>query len=1487
MSITGLAIKRPSLFIVFFLVLGLLGILSYTKLKYELLPTLATPTITIITAYPGASPIDVETSVTKKMEDALAVVSNSKKVYSSSSANLSVVSIEFTDNTNPDVAIQDVQRALNNVISQFPSGVKTPVLEKFNVNDLPVLKLACVSNLPLDQLYKIIKDNIKPQIAQLQGVGKITLMGNGDVEWKIFINQSQLVSHGITISDVSTAIQNANVSLPIGSIKDKDKQIELNLDGQLKDADMIKNIQVKSYSDGSALYLKDVANVQKGQTEEEIASRFDQQTAVAILISKQSGGNAVQVAQEVREKLTELESQYSDIHLKFNIASDSSEFTLQSSHQVFEDLGIAILLVALVMLLFLHSLRNALIIMVSIPVSLFTTIIIMYLLGYTLNLMTLLAISLVIGVLVDDSIVVLENIYHHLEMGEDKRAAALNGREEIGFSALSITMVDVVVFLPMALVPGLVGSLIKEFSLVIVTSTLSSLMVSFTLTPMIASRFAKLEILNPKKIFGKISQVFEKIIAEIISYYKWVLRWALNHKIIVGLAAFIILLSALMLVFNGTVGTEFLPQADKGELAMFVKLEPGIKLSETKDKVLKIENKLKKLPTVASLFSNIGYQNDGISERTQPNLATINIQLVELSKRKDSTLAAISRELRNEAMTIDGVDARVTPIGLFGANASPIQLVITNANREIVLDNANTILQAISTIPGIVNPRLSVDRGNPDFSIHLDRTNLQHYGLMPTTIAAILHQDVYGDDDIKLNINGSEEKLRVQLAPNERTNGNQLMNIAIPAQPNQAFTLSQLATVKMTSTAATLERRDKQPSITILADVSGRPVGDVGTDIHASIAKINIPAQTRIRYEGDLEQQGDSFSNLGFALLISLVLIYLIMVVLYNDWSDPFVILFSIPLAISGALLALALTAKSINIFSIFGLIMMMGLVAKNGILLVDKANHILLDKIKTKESIISALIEAGSTRFRPIFMTTIAMVIGMIPLALGKSASSAFSSGLAWVLIGGLSSSMLLTLVVVPVVYYLINRVKEKRNQGVNNSSKTWMPATILAIGLWGFFPNSQAQTITSLSVSQAVDLGLKQNEKIKFGLLEIEKYGAGFKEALSYRYPQVNMDMSYYRNVKPSVFFLPTFGINSQQQITYDVSNYQAIPASSANAYMGNVNLQIPIFNTTISGNIKSAAINQELSRSQLKMKQWDLADLIRKTYYNALMLDANLNLSQANLNRATQNLNDCRSLEKKGNALASDTLNAWSNCELMKINVEKATLLQKQNMNNLKQLLGLDDDTLYLTDSLFDIKFDHDNFNADTLEDFYRHRPDFELNAIKKKAALQNIENSKSLGRPSLSFVSQYTIQSQSDNFNFSKYKFPNSFFVGLQLTVPLFNGFHTQSNVMKNKIELKQNDLERTDMEKQARVQMKNELLEMQNAQNEITHCNNIVTSKKEILELIKQRWMKGFAKYNDVADAELEIIKAQNTWLQSKYEWINAVNSLKKDAGYIY
>lgn len=1022
MSVTEIAVKRPLLILTVFIVLILFGALSYSELSYNLLPKFEANVISVATTYPGASADEVETNVTKRVEDALSSLEGLDRMTSTSQESASIIVIQLKNGVNTTLAQQDAQRKVEQILNDLPDEAERPIINKFSTDEIPVLRMGITASLPPTALYDLIDDNIKPQLANVSGVGQVSLIGGSEREIQVNVSQNKLRAYGVSITQVSQAIASANTSYPAGSVETRDQQFSIRFDASVETMARLRNLIVARKTNGSEVQLKDVAEVVDATVKPTAINHINAQPSIGMQIQKQSDANAVSVSQLTREKITALEKQYSNIKLKFNIANDQSVYTLASADAVVFDMMLAIVIVSIVMLLFLHSFRSAMFVLVALPSSMIPTFALMYIMGFSLNLMTLMALSLVVGILVDDSIVVLENINRHLEMGKDKRKAALEGRSEIGFTALAITLVDVVVFVPLAMTGGLIGNILREFALVVVFSTLMSLLVSFTLTPLLASRFGKIEVLKKDTLWGRLNLGFENIITRITDWYGNVLTSALSHKRWVFLAVILLLVGSIALVPAGFIGAAFMPQADQGEMAINVELAPTASIYQTNAVAQRAEAIIMKHPEVTNVFSNVGYTSSGIATSSNANVADINVKIIDKKERTIST-DDFGQMLKKEVGQIPGVKVTVSPVGLVGNSQAPIQIAVKGTDLKDIRQTAETVMNVVKSIPGTQDVKYSVKDPKPEVSVSLDREKMAQLGINAAEVGMALQNAFRGNDQSKFKQNGNEYDILVSLDLFDRTSASDISRLTFVNNQGRTFELSQFATVQEQVGESVLERVDRLSSVTVNAQVVGRPVGTVGADIQTKMAQQKLPSGVSIQYLGQLQQQSDAFGSLGLALMIAIVLVYFIMVALYESIIYPFVVLFSIPVALVGALLALALTMESLTVFSIVGMIMLLGLVAKNAILIVDFTNQL---KAEGKD-VVEALIEAGKERLRPILMTTLAMILGMMPIALASGAGAETKNGMAWVIIGGLTSSMLLTLLVVPSTYLVIDRLKAR----------------------------------------------------------------------------------------------------------------------------------------------------------------------------------------------------------------------------------------------------------------------------------------------------------------------------------------------------------------------------------------------------------------------------------------------------------------------------
>lgn len=1022
-----LAINRPLLITVIFVTLILFGYISYRALNYNLLPKFDANVVTVITSYRGASAEEIENVVTRKIEDAVSSLEGVDRITSSSQEGASIVTITLKDGMDVNRALNDAQRKVNQILVTLPQGIDNPVVNKFSTDDFPVLRMSVTAKASPSELYDIIDNQVSPQLANVEGVGQVGLVGGNEREIKVNINREKLAAYNLTISQVTNVISSASLSSPAGNVQTSATEYSIKYDAKFNNSNQLRELVVAQYSNGSKVYVKDIAEVVDAQTKVTAINHFNGVPSLGVQILKQSDANAVEVSKLVKEKIAAIEKTHSNIDLKFAIAGDQSVYTLESAEAVIDDLFIAVVIVALVMLFFLHSGRSAMFVLVALPASMIPTFIFMNLLGMSLNLMTLMALSLVVGILVDDSIVILENIMRHMEMGKDRRTAAIDGRSEIGFTAIAITLVDVVVFVPLALSGGLIGNILREFALVVVCSTLMSLLVCFTVTPMLAAHFGKVQHLNPKTLWGKVNIWFENIITSLREGYTNILKWALGHKRWVLGGTLVLFFGSFGLVAGGFIGSAFISPSDRGELSIHIELAPQTSVYQTNLVSRQIEEILFKQPEVVNVFSNIGYSTTGVATSSNSNVADLNVTLKDRKERSIST-DEFGLRMKKLISTIPGVKTTITPIGITGGGNQPdVQIAIKANNREQVREAAAKIKDLVTKTPGTQYVKYSTADPKPQLEINLNREKMALLGINASEVGAAISTAFRGNDQTKFRSNGNEYDIMIQSDEFDKTDVNDVRKLRFKNSQGLSFELSQFADIKEDLGETALERMDRLSSININASVIGRSVGTVGTELTKGINALDLPSGVTWHYIGTLENQSKSFGSLLGALGLGILLVYLIMVALYENTIYPFVVLFALPLAMIGAFLALALTMNDLTIFAMIGLIMLMGLVAKNGILLVDFTNQ----RKAEGASLIEALIDAGRERFRPILMTTIAMIVGMMPLALSQSAGAEVKSGMAWVIIGGLTSSLLLTLLVVPTIYYIVDKLKERMGRG------------------------------------------------------------------------------------------------------------------------------------------------------------------------------------------------------------------------------------------------------------------------------------------------------------------------------------------------------------------------------------------------------------------------------------------------------------------------
>jgi hydrophobe/amphiphile efflux-1 (HAE1) family protein len=1030
MKIAEISIKRPSIIIVLFIILTLGGLFSYTQLGYELIPKFEVNVITIQTVYPGAAPSEVENSVTKKIEDAVSSLENVKKIESKSFESVSVVMITLNTGADVNYLLTDAQRKVNAVINDLPDDVETPSLNKFSLDDVPIMNLSVTSQLSEKDLYDLLDQKIQPVFARVNGVAKVDMIGGEEREIQVSIDPKKLEGYGLNILQVQQVITTANLDFPTGNIKTRGSQTTIRLSGKFTSINEMRNLPISTPS-GVMIRLKDIADVQDGIKDVEKIARIDQKNTILLQVFKQSDANAVAVSELVKTTIETVEKDFAEQDVKIVVANDTTDYTINSANNVMHDLMIAIALVAFIMLFFLHSLRDAFIAVVAIPLSLIATFIGLNLMGYTLNLMSLLGLSLVVGILVDDAIVVIENIHRHMQMGKNKARAAFDGAKEIGFTVTAITLVIVVVFLPIAVSSGLVSDILRQFCVTVVISTLLSLLVSFTVVPWLYSRMGKLSHISKYSFFGRILHGFESGLTAIIHWISGILEWALRNwknKLITLVVTVVLFASSLSLVGMGYIGSDFFPGNDKGEFYLQIEMNKDASIEQTNFMTQKAEDYLKQKTEIVRMITTVGQASDGMMTTSGTKYKSeIQIYLDKAHNKKESTKVYAAKLKREMEQVLVGAKIKTVDIGIMGAEQAPINLTVVASSQEDALEYANKTADLLRQIAGATEVKLTSEDGNPEINVKVNRDKMNLLGLDVATVGGTMQTAFSGNTDTKFRADDTEYDINIRYDEFGRGTIDDVKNLKFINAQGQTIKLEQFADVSYGSGPTLLERRDKSPAVSVQAQVVGKPAGTIAAEWEAEFNKLELKPGVSFIWGGNMENQQEGFGTLGYALLASIILVYLVMVALYDNFVTPFVVLFSIPLSFIGALLLLALSNETLNIFTILGIIMLIGLVAKNAIMLVDFANHRKAEGFSTYD----ALISANHARFRPILMTTVAMVIGMVPIALAQGDGADINRGLATVIIGGLISSLLLTLVIVPVVYSIFDSLGRRFGKG------------------------------------------------------------------------------------------------------------------------------------------------------------------------------------------------------------------------------------------------------------------------------------------------------------------------------------------------------------------------------------------------------------------------------------------------------------------------
>jgi HAE1 family hydrophobic/amphiphilic exporter-1 len=1032
MNLTELSVKKPAAITMVILFLLGLGIFGYTHLGADLMPSMDIPVISISTTYSGASSEDIRKDVVKPMEDAVAGISGIDRINSTAREGMGQTTIIFKSSANMNTAFLDVQKAVDNVQGKLPKNADKPVLFKLDTSAMSALMLSVSGNLSYDELYNEA-NNITEALKKVQGVGNVSLEGIQKKQLIIKLNKSAIEFYGINLNTLTSKLQSDNVNMPAGQIKQDKLNQSVRVISKFESVDEVKNLLIPTSGNGT-VRLGDIADINLEYPEEDQRTRMNGKNTIGINIQKQSDANVVEVVNNIKKEIAGLKKGMPS-NIRLETAYDSTTFINSSISQIKHTLIEGVITTALVLLIFLKSWRSSLVILVAIPTSLISTFFMMYIMKFTMNIMSLMGLSLCVGTLVDDSIVVLDNIQRHLAMKKDPQSAAIDGRKEIGLASIAITLCDVVVYIPVCFMTGMVGTYFREFGLTIVFASLFSLFVAFTITPMLASRLLKPEenrqaksgMLKSKfkqSIFYRILNGISSSMDSITANYKRFLIWCLDHRKRVLAISAVVLVATIALIPIGAIGTELMPTTDESNFSISMNFDSGTSLNEMDKKVKQVENYLHSVPEVSTYYSMVGSSSGSVMMDSSSNSATMYVTLYPKNDRKRSQTQVAKQVRKWGNATLAGTDFSVSESQAGGSGSSkPISIEILGDNTDTVTEISNKVEQIVKGIPGITDVGNSTNVSQSELRVKIDKLAAAQYGVSISDIASTLRTAIQGSSAGTYSTSDDDYDIKVKFHDGDIKTPSDISGIKVLNQSGQSIPISEVASIVRTNSPQSISRKDRQDVAIVSANIEGRSLGTISQQIGEKLKSLSVPEGYKIQFGGDQKSMGDSFVSLGEALGVSLILIYMILVVLYESFLTPFIRMLSLPCALVGAFGILAITGKTLNMMSLIGLIMLDGLASKNGTLLIDYTNTL----IKRGYSLREALIESGERRLRPIMMTSLTMIMGMLPAALSIGEGSELKSSMAVLVIGGMIASTIFTPIILPIIYLMMDNLKNR----------------------------------------------------------------------------------------------------------------------------------------------------------------------------------------------------------------------------------------------------------------------------------------------------------------------------------------------------------------------------------------------------------------------------------------------------------------------------
>jgi len=1482
MWISDTSIKRPvfaTMFIVSFVVLG---IVSMTRLGIDLFPEVNFPFVNVSVIYPGAAPEEVETLVTKPIEDAIAGINGVKRVISTSTEGFARVGVELRLEVDPQAAAAEVREKVAAIRNRLPQDIEDPTIERFDVAALPIMVFAVGSTQPTDVTRRQVEDDLKPLLEQIDGVAAVQVNGGEVREIQVNLDPRRLEALQMPISEVAARLTAENLDVPGGQVKRDGQSVSLRTKGEFATASEIERVILRS-TGGSTVRVKDVGTVVDGYEERTSTTRLNGADAVSFSVRKQSGANTVDIASKIEAALARVGPSFPQLEIR-QVHSDADGIR-ENVRDVRGHIIFGGLMAVLIIFVFMRDWRSTLISALALPTSVIATFFFMYVVGFTINMMTLMALSLVIGILIDDAVVVRENIYRHMELGEDPVTAARRGTSEIGLAVMATTFTILAVFLPVGFMTGLVGQFFKSFALTIAFAVGMSLLVAFTLDPMLSSRFVRY-VPPEERTRTRMGRMLEKwgtFYDRIDQKYHAVLGWSIRRPWAVVALATLVFVGSLSTL--GVMGTEFVPAEDRGEFVVNVESPPGTSFEQATAYVAQVEAVVRQEPEVRQVFSTVGLEGD-------PLRANLRVRTSKKFERQ-RTLLTIKADMRERLRAIPLLKMTVAdPEFMQGAPAeAPLNVFLRGDDMEALQRLNDEVVQRIRAIPGAVDVDSSLESGQPEMVAHVNRALAADIGFDVGTVAMQLRSMVEGVVPTRLREGDKEYDIRVRLAPEFRNDFQTIARTPLYSPTGALVRTADIVRMEPGVGPTNIQREARRRQAKIGIELEGRALGDVTNDVSRVMAGVQLPPNFEWGFAGDVELMQESAAAMGLAMLLAVAFIYIVLASQFESFLEPLLIMLSLPLAIVGALLAILATGNNLGMPAMIGMVMLMGLVTKNAILLIDLTNQYVREGLSVEH----AILKAGPVRLRPILMTTMAMILGMLPSALGRGEGGEFRAPISIATIGGLITSTALTLVVVPVAYLLLARMLSRLQAWRSQPSPKLAPAVriagvVLVLALVGWFLSAsnafaqpvagrslsdapgQPQGALSLTFDQALERALTANQGLKVVQERVREDQAYVAEARTNYLPQVNFSYLYTPSQRFPLIRIPP-GIFGPEETTFQ-ANFQR------QNILG-FDITQPIYT---GGRLRNAQAIQEsgldASRLELERSRQDLQYRVVEVFYNALLKQQGVGVSDEQIRLSETQLALARARYEAGTVARLDVLQAevqLANAKARRIQVKAevdAALQAVRTVLSLPQGQAL---TLVGT-----LDEGREIPGREVLDIALPARPDLRAFTARRDQAEFASRLADGEWKPSLAF--RGTMQYQEDAFGSLLSTDNQNYTFGVAIQMPLMAAPGAAARRSAAQAQKRQAEYGLNATTDQARLELETAWTTLQAAAEVVATQEKALELARESVQIAQVSYENGVITSAELNDAQVRMLETEWTLLQAKFAKIVAAARAKVAAG---